>query len=1017
MLDRENQDRIISREEEEIIDYINEGYISFYIRVVDNSGKGVKDVHIECEDCIPVNDTETDYLGEVTINIDKATYPDIAQNGLSFAVYKNGYYEFDGYANLGTSKRYPCIVTINQVSNRYYYVVYVKNNRNEYVSGATVQAYTSDLIDDHTDCVNDSELLTDFSGKYTFSEGDGRTLYFRASKNGYVTSELVAVHPQSSITDAEKYAVTITINATSSADYYYIVKVVNENGAGMPGMDVGLYKDISMSNFYETSQSNLIRGIVTTTSGGDAKPTALEIFNEIREIIANITGEPTSRISLDCKYAEELAMTPLTVTKVMSAIEQTYRIVFAPVGGFSAYATVDEKADYFTGLLPFINDIVLYVYDNADFATSKTVKYTTDDTGFIVISLGNLSGTTRPIYARGLVDSYIWNVRQGTVPSTTGEDVPGIVLSVMTGSTPANPVGTYYYNVQLFDAYTQNPVKDATVTYLKNGVEVSSQKSGESGKVNYTNTSNKLSIKITKDGYNDETVSTVLGAQESNKYTRYDLMQQNPIQVVYGYGEYEAHPIPAPNIVVGIGYYDSKNNYIDCGKYKSAESGYIDGVSYGYFASGGYTYYAVVQNYVPADETLKSSLKKRLVLGGLTIVLPEPYSGSGGGGEEEISDEEYVQFYDMSANAIRNNVNKGNLELASKQTTDKVSYAGGNNYRINVLDPDSITTYDIFQSKPVMMENNHRSVIGSIDIGLKYDVNKLKLKIINRYSGYYNPIFKDVLFYKNLFFNNDELPFSNVAFDYEYKDKYGKFGVINNMWFHKVNEDKGINIINTATPYYPLTGQYALDYRDYNIFESNWDMEHYTKQLDIEHSKPCPNISSQKNGICMFGSKYLNVPNKIEIYGFTLGDDDSWAGEWNDDWITNPDACPGEVMYKEINDNSVDYYFFLTKRIHRFFYDKLKDEFEKYMNVDSGSYGKPGVEDDIREYVTKNVLKLYKLDKVRVFVKRTKKGQHNSRIENDYTKYLEYDKTSGDPAITEYFENMSSTSNNTGLWR
>ena len=154
----------------------------------------------------------------------------------------------------------------------------------------------------------------------------------------------------------------------------------------------------------------------------------------------------------------------------------------------------------------------------------------------------------------------------------------------------------------------------------------------------------------------------------------------------------------------------------------------------------------------------------------------------------------------------------------------------------------------------------------------------------------------------------------------------------------------------------------------------------------------------------MFGSKYLNVPNKIEIYGLTLGDDENWKGEWNDDWITSPDACPGEVMFKEINDNSVDFYFFFTKRIHRFFYDKLKDEFEKYMNVDSNSYGKPGVEDDIREYVTKNVLKLYRLEKVRMFVKRTKKGQHNSRIENDYTKYLEYDKTSGDPNIAEYFE-------------
>ena len=160
-----------------------------------------------------------------------------------------------------------------------------------------------------------------------------------------------------------------------------------------------------------------------------------------------------------------------------------------------------------------------------------------------------------------------------------------------------------------------------------------------------------------------------------------------------------------------------------------------------------------------------------------------------------------------------------------------------------------------------------------------------------------------------------------------------------------------------------------------------------------------------KEGLCMFGSKYLNVPETIEIYGLTLGDDESWNGEWNDEWITNPNGCPGEIMFKEVNDNSVDFYFFFKKRILRYFYDHLKDEFDKYIDADQFSFGKEGIEDDIEEYVSKNILKLYKLEKVRIFVKREKKGIHNSRIENDYTTYLEFDKTATDPTDKAYFDN------------
>jgi hypothetical protein len=137
-----------------------------------------------------------------------------------------------------------------------------------------------------------------------------------------------------------------------------------------------------------------------------------------------------------------------------------------------------------------------------------------------------------------------------------------------------------------------------------------------------------------------------------------------------------------------------------------------------------------------------------------------------------------------------------------------------------------------------------------------------------------------------------------------------------------------------------------------------------------------------------------------------MGNDKDWYGEWNDDWITNPDGCPGEMMYKEINDNSVDFYFFLKKRILRYFYDKLYDVFNKNIEANQFSFGKQGLEDDIYEYVTKNVLKLYRLEKVRVFVRRTKKGRHNSRIENDYTSYLDFEPGRPDKPITvEYLKN------------
>lgn len=603
-----------------------------------------------------------------------------------------------------------------------------------------------------------------------------------------------------------------------------------------------------------------------------------------------------------------------------------------------------------------------------------SLTHTTDLSGMMVIDMDTLSSKPADLYADGvsLPAGYEWDtVTRGKLSATLSDTSVGLAITVK----PYAVATVYYYNIKVTDSVSGVAVKDASATFTYEGRVLSKKTTNANGIVYFSSNYSSVKLALSMPGYTTgyEAGVNLTGSSTEGSYRHIVIEPENTINVQY------ENNTPADNVYVKIYTVDEAKNSIKLGTYKTDSNGYLKTIPASYFDMGilkavivGYPNIFVLQ---PGPNTL-------------TINRRESSSQ-----EQDTKLEKYSK---MSVNGVKMNIN-----------SDKVIYEGDDTYRIKILDPDSVTTFDIFTSLPVMMYNSKKkNVIGSVDVGLKPDVNDLRLKVINRYSGYYNPIFKDILFFNNFWSERKQLPYTNASFDYEYKDNQGSFGVINNMWFHKVNDNKDLNLVNTLTPYYPLTGQYALDYRDYNIFSSNWDMNYYTRQTGIDTSELCNNIASMKNGLCMFGSKYLNVPETIVINGLTLGDDKEWYGEWNDEWITNPEGCPGEMMYKEVNNNSVDFYFFLTKRIIRYMTDKLYEEFKRYV-AEGNSFGKPGIEDDIEEYVRKNVLKLYKLEKVRMFVRRTKKGLHNSRIENDYTGYLEYyrDGKTGDymPVDVSYF--------------
>ena len=592
----------------------------------------------------------------------------------------------------------------------------------------------------------------------------------------------------------------------------------------------------------------------------------------------------------------------------------------------------------------------------------------TNSNGIASVHLGHISYLVRDLYVKGttIPPGYEWTTSTGRLQATLSATDPGcsFVLQSYISFT------TYYYNFKVVNSMDETTVSDVQVSFYDGDTLLATKTTNSNGVAFYSTNYQNLKVKISKSGFDTgyETGISLSGNSVSTSYRKVIITPKNTIRVLFD--DYS----PAVGVKVDVFKYDQDRNMIYIRKGESTHAGgYLEPIDEIYYSTA---LYAKIPNYSTTIWPINP--------GPMVIQIPK-YTNDNEDTEQE------KHYNKLSINGMKRSMDAGSVD-----------YGNSTDYAIRILDPDVVTTMDIFTSTPVMMYSDKKNVIGSVDVNLKPDVNDLRLKMLNRYSGYYNPIFKDILFYKNLQTETGkECKYSNTSFQADYKDNYGRFGIINNMWFHKVNDNPDVEIFNTLTPYYPLTGEYALDCKDYNIFSSNWDMNYFTRQIDKDNSELCQNIGSMKNGLCMFGSKYLNVPNTIQIMGLTIGDTD-WDGEWNDDWITNPNGCPGELMYKEVNNNSVDFYFFFTKRIVRFFKDKLKGEFEKYITPNL-SYGKEGLDDDIEEYVRKNVLKLYKLEKVIMFVRRTKKGQHNSRIENDYTSYLEYDPDTSEPCDVGYY--------------
>ena len=93
---------------------------------------------------------------------------------------------------------------------------------------------------------------------------------------------------------------------------------------------------------------------------------------------------------------------------------------------------------------------------------------------------------------------------------------------------------------------------------------------------------------------------------------------------------------------------------------------------------------------------------------------------------------------------------------------------------------------------------------------------------------------------------------------------YDKFGLIEDMHFHKINPEKADGILKLSNstedqPVYPLIGEVAIDKRDINVFRSSWEDGFYTKNDNqFNRSFVFGTLSASEEGA--FIASTLNLP-------------------------------------------------------------------------------------------------------------------------------------------------------------
>jgi hypothetical protein len=243
----------------------------------------------------------------------------------------------------------------------------------------------------------------------------------------------------------------------------------------------------------------------------------------------------------------------------------------------------------------------------------------------------------------------------------------------------------------------------------------------------------------------------------------------------------------------------------------------------------------------------------------------------------------------ISFASIADKINRGDSSIVYT-SVDATGVTGpSNDFLIELIKPEQelkVSTFGVDEDsdRPTIFSTSAES-IGS---KTKF-LNRSYIAPITRYNGNYSPRVYDVISFVNgaafkkvvtSYYEDEQVEvdsvdalIDNVTFGINQPN----FGLIKNMYYNKVNERNPRAILELDrtggfNPVYPKIDEVAIDYRDFDVFKSNWDSDYYIENIDKSNIESRLGTRSMLEKRTFFGSKMMNLPEQIELDSFDIID-------------------------------------------------------------------------------------------------------------------------------------------------
>ena len=315
----------------------------------------------------------------------------------------------------------------------------------------------------------------------------------------------------------------------------------------------------------------------------------------------------------------------------------------------------------------------------------------------------------------------------------------------------------------------------------------------------------------------------------------------------------------------------------------------------------------------------------------------------------------YIDYITVSENGTETE-NEFAIELVSPNVIQKPIYL------TSIQDPD----------KPVQF-----NLVDTVGYRLFLNQN-LQITPFYRHFGLYAPIFTDIFKfhdpYVGEFIPTGSTYEESVKAYFRYKNTQlnisdPTFGIISNLFYHKVNEQTPGSVIQLSTqsaykPLYPLISEVAIDKRDFYVFRSNWDPGYFIRNFSSGKFELKAGTRSQIEKKSFMASKIMKTPETISLQTFN-------PSPFNKNALTDNTLVTGDVMYE--GDGlplTLDLYALVNKAATSYFFNEIYTYFEKYVNPLYSYSDEKSIADDVNSYITNNILPVYKIDSINLYIKK-----------------------------------------------